>query len=218
MIGRTMKKTPKIIGQFPLGKFYVAVSGGSDSLALLHIAAQLAPTRPIIFHYNHGDENANIEEQFVRSHAEKYGFDITVVSYLGEPKPTCKSPKEFFRENRYGAIDRLNAPVLIGHTLDDVVENYLFTFLRGGEGYFIPHTRKLCMRPLLLASKEDCANYLSRRGIQWLEDPTNSDCRYTRNLIRHKLMPVAREVNPGFKKVVKRKFEEKLKESGLISS
>ncbi|HET8687112.1 MAG TPA: tRNA lysidine(34) synthetase TilS [Methanosarcina sp.] len=206
----------KFIGDLPNRNYFVAVSGGSDSIALLHMAAKLTKEKPIIFHYNHGDENADIEEQFVRNHAAKYGFEIIVDRYEGDPKPTCKSPKEFFREHRYAAIDRLNSPILIGHTLDDVVENYLFTFLRGGEGYFIPYSRKLCVRPLLTNTKQDCVDFLSKNGIQWLEDPTNSDCRYTRNYIRHKLLPSVKEVNPGFRKVVKRKLIEKLTKDGVL--
>lgn len=206
----------KLIGKIPNGKIYVAVSGGSDSIALLHRVSKYREEKPIVFHYNHGDENADAEEQFVIHHATKHGFEYVIARYEGEPKPTCKSPKEFFRENRYAAIDRLNAPVLIGHTLDDVVENYLFTFLRGGEGFFIPYSRKLCIRPLLTSTKQDCVDFLSKNGLQWIEDPTNSDCRYTRNYIRHKLIPSVKEVNPGFRKVVKRKLIEKLTKDGII--
>jgi len=195
-------------------EIYVACSGGSDSLALLHFAADQG-FDPIIFYFGHGDEVQEAEEQFLLEHAEKYNFRLWFDSN-DEVKPTCKSPKEFYREKRYEAISKVPGQVLLGHTLDDVAEGFLFYMMRCGEGHLIPYQRDNCVRPLLLNTKQDCIDYLKKKGIEWFEDPTNEDRKYTRNLIRHDMMPLVHQVNPGFKKVVRRKLMEKLKREEIL--
>jgi tRNA(Ile)-lysidine synthase len=205
----------KFVSQIQRQDVYVACSGGADSLALLHFARQKG-LNPVLWHFNHADENASAEESFCVNHAKEYGFSVMIDRYTGPVKPLRKSPKEFYRDIRYEAMQKLNKTVLIGHTLDDVVEGYLFSFLRYGEGYMIPYQRDNAIRPFLLNTKEDCTEFLQKKNIYWYEDPTNTDVRYTRNLIRHELLPIVSGVNPGFRKVVKRKFIQKLQNDKIL--
>lgn len=196
-------------------KVYIACSGGSDSLSLLHYTKQQG-YNPVIAFFDHNDEVSQMEEKFIKEHAEKYGFEL-LIGKTDEIKPTCKSPKEFHRENRYKWLDSLlDAPILIGHTLDDVAEGFLFYTIRCGEGYMIPYQRNNCFRPFLLNTKKECVDFLLTKGIDWFEDPSNENKKYTRNLIRHEMMPIVAQVNPGFRKVVKRKLEAKLKRDSII--
>ena len=194
---------------------FVACSGGSDSLALLHLCLRKG-YNPCMWYFNHGDAIAEEEENFCVEHSKLYNVPILIDRYSGPSKPVRKSPKEFYRDMRYAAMQRLKGAVVIGHNLDDVVESYLFSFLRNGEGYFIPYQRDNATRPLLLNTKQEGVDFLTRNQINWFEDPTNKDTKFTRNLIRHDMLPVVNEVNPGFRKVVKRKLEQKLKQEGFL--
>jgi tRNA(Ile)-lysidine synthase len=194
---------------------YVACSGGSDSLALLHLCVKKG-YKPCMWYFNHADEIAEEEEAFCVEHSKLFSIPIHIDRYKGAPKPLRKSPKEFYRDMRYEALQKLQGHVMIGHNLDDVVEGYLFSFLRNGEGYFIPYKRDNATRPLLLSTKQEGIDFLVKNQITWFEDPTNKDTKFTRNLIRHDMMPVVNEVNPGFRKVVKRKLEQKLKQEGFL--
>lgn len=198
----------------PYTDIWVACSGGADSLALLHFARDQG-LNPKIAYFGHGDDIQEAEEAFLKDHANKYGF-VGIDEFLTEEKPTCKSPKEFYREKRYEFLSSISGIVLLGHTLDDVAEGFLFYMMRCGEGHLIPYQRDNCVRPFLLNTKQDCIDYLKKKGIQWFEDPTNEDRKYTRNLIRHDMMPLVNQVNPGFKKVVRRKLLEKLKREEVL--
>lgn len=195
---------------------YVACSGGSDSLALLHYTRMIG-LDPTIAFFNHGDSVGDEEYEFLHDHAIQHGFDFVMDGVL-ETKPLCKkSPKEFHRENRYAWLDTLvDKPILVGHTLDDVAEGFLFYMIRNGEGHLIPYQRGNCYRPFLLNTKKECQDFLRKKGIRWFEDPTNLETKYTRNFIRHEMIPLVHQVNPGFNKVVKRKLVAKLTLEGVL--
>jgi tRNA(Ile)-lysidine synthase len=204
----------KFIRDIPLGKIFVACSGGADSLALLHYARSQG-LDPEIAYFGHGDDVQKDEHHFFMNHIIEHNFKFTMMSNH-EVKPNCKSPKEFYREKRYAFLSSLNGTVLLGHTLDDVAEGFLFYTIRCGEGHLIPYQRDNCIRPFLLNTKQDCIDFLQKIGVQWFEDPTNEDRKFTRNLIRHDMMPLVNQVNPGFKKVVRRKLIEKLKREEIL--
>lgn len=207
-------KFVKPILNYPNSSLFVACSGGADSLALLHFARDQG-LDPDIVYFGHGDEIQQQEEAFLVEHARKYQFAM-FTDNTTDVKPNCKSPKEFYREKRYEFLSKLDGQILLGHTLDDVAEGFLFYAMRCGEGHLIPYQRDNCIRPFLLNTKQDCIDYLNKKGIEWFEDPTNDDRKYTRNLIRHDMMPLVNKVNPGFKKVVRRKLLEKLKREEIV--
>jgi tRNA(Ile)-lysidine synthase len=175
----------------------VAVSGGPDSLALLDL---LVFTRDqhrlslLVAHVDHGVAPESVEVvDRVRSAANGYGlpFDVTTLALgAGASETEC-------REHRHRALEdsRLAhgaAYVMLGHSLDDQVETVLMRVLHGsgpaGLAGMAPVAGSL-IRPLLSFRREELAQYLLERGIEWWDDPANRESRHVRSWLRHELMP-----------------------------
>lgn len=188
----------------------VAVSGGADSVCLLHILLELAPQWDLclsVLHLNHGlrGEESRQDEQFVRELAARLGLPATIravdvaASSDNLEQAARHARLAFFREQlAAGALAR----IATGHTGNDQAETVLFRFLRGSGGSGLaairPVTSDGLVRPLLDAGRAEVEQYLRDRGIPWREDSTNSSLQFARNRIRHQLLPqLAREWNPA---------------------
>jgi tRNA(Ile)-lysidine synthase len=189
----------------------LAVSGGADSVALLRVMAALkrrGDGRLAVAHFNHqlrGAESA-ADESLVVEAAARLGLQ----AYVGHAiSSQASSSEESTRTARYEFLERLAGDVgaryvVTAHTADDQAETVLHRILRGtGIGGLsgIPRTRQLgaatLIRPLLGFSRCDLAAYLADLGQAFRQDASNADLRYTRNRIRHELLPqLAEQYNP----------------------
>ncbi len=188
----------------------VAVSGGADSVCLLHVLVELAPRwnlRLRVLHFDHrlrGEESRQ-DARFVKALAARLGLpfearaeDVAAAADNLE-QAARHARRRFFREAiEAGRVDR----VALGHTRNDQAETVLFRFLRGsgtaGLAGMRPVTRDGFVRPLLEVTRGQVEEYLRSRGIQWREDASNRDLRFARNRIRHQLLPaLAGEWNPA---------------------
>jgi len=187
----------------------VAVSGGPDSVCLLHVLRELAPRwdlRLTVLHLDHElrGEESRADAEFVRDLAAAMGLPFVLETGLRrEPGDNLEQAArearlEFFRRVRQvGTVDC----VATGHTRSDQAETVLFRFLRGsgtaGLAGIRPVTTEGIVRPLLEAGRGDVEEFLRARGVAWREDASNESARFARNRIRHELMPqLAREWNP----------------------
>jgi len=185
----------------------VAVSGGADSMCLLHVLVELRARWNVelhVLHVNHGlrGEASDMDERFVAGAAEALGLPLHVRGVaVPEGENLEQAAREarlgFFRDMR-GLVDR----VATGHTLSDQAETVLFRFLRGagtaGLAGVLPVTEDGLMRPLLFVSREEVERYLMERGIGWRTDETNLERDFARNRIRLDLLPLLkRTYNPG---------------------
>jgi tRNA(Ile)-lysidine synthase len=198
----------------PGARIGVAVSGGADSVCLLHILLELAPRwdlRLTVLHLNHNLRGAesDADEQFVRELAARLDLPVIVESWRRKQEGLVPRPnlEEAAREARLaffsqsiasGAVDR----VALGHTRSDQAETVLFRFLRGagtaGLSGIRPVTLTGIVRPLLHMDRAEVEAYLRERGIAWREDSSNASPQFARNRIRHDLLPfLAREWNPA---------------------
>jgi tRNA(Ile)-lysidine synthase len=188
----------------------VAVSGGADSVCLLHVLRELpAPWNLplVVLHVNHELRGAESEsdEHFVRSLAARLGLECLVrrapVAGTGDnlEQAARRARLEFFRETlTSGTVDR----VALGHTRSDQAETVLFRFLRGsgttGLAAIRPVTADGLVRPLIEVDRAGVTSWLEERGIGWREDSTNASPEFARNRIRHRLLPqLADEWNPA---------------------
>jgi tRNA(Ile)-lysidine synthase len=188
----------------------VAVSGGADSVCLLHVLAELAPRwdlRLRVLHLNHNlrGEESRGDAVFVRQMAVKLGLPLTAcdadfTASAGNLEQAAREARlAFFGERMAaGEVDR----VALGHTRSDQAETVLFRFLRGsgtaGLAGIRPVTRGGLVRPLLDVDRAEVVAFLQDRGIGWREDSSNAETRFARNRIRHELLPqLVREWNPG---------------------
>ncbi len=205
----------------PGEKIGIAVSGGADSVALLHCLFELAPSRKwtlVVLHLNHclrGAESAG-DAAFVRELATALALPcrmgrIEVKQLAAE---TGDNLEQAARRARYeflgGFIESGEVgKVALGHTLSDQAETVLFRLLRGtgttGLAGIRPVTGDGFLRPLIEVDRTDVLEYLRSRGIEWREDSSNSDPRYDRNRIRHTLLPLLRrEWNPALPEILAR--------------
>ena len=187
----------------------VAVSGGADSVCLLHVLIEIANRWDLklqVLHVNHalrGEESLQ-DEAFVQDLAARLGLSCRVcagaIPTSGNVEQLARRARlDFFRSAiAEGALDCIAA----GHTRTDQAETVLFRFLRGagtaGLAGIRPVTSDGVVRPLLVVDRAEVEQFLRSRGIAWREDSTNSSRRFARNRIRHELLPqLARDWNPA---------------------
>jgi tRNA(Ile)-lysidine synthase len=187
----------------------VAVSGGPDSLALLHLLARLRPSTGISLvaaHLDHGfrPEGA-AEAAFVRARAEEWKVPF-VGGRVDVPRLVAKSrgPQDAARQARYAFLarvaDEAGAEIIaVGHTADDQAETVLMHLLRGtGAGGLagMAAVAGRVVRPMLEAWRAQVEAYCRHHVLEPLRDPSNADPKYLRNRIRAELLPVLEGYNP----------------------
>jgi len=195
----------------PDARVAVAVSGGPDSVCLLHVLRELAPhlgvTVAAVAHFNHKlrGEAAEEDERFVGAMAAEMGVpfhraEAEVSASAGNLEQAARRARRgfFFELMRGGVADR----VALGHTRDDQAETVLFRLLRGsglaGLAGIYPVTADGFVRPLIDSTRNEVEGFLRSRGIPSRFDATNRDPRFARNRIRHGLLPKLRdEWNPN---------------------
>lgn len=186
-------------------KLFVACSGGVDSVA---IATILCEWRDVtLLHFSHHDHAADHELKVVARLADK--LNVKLLTGRQENKQQNGNNEAQWRNERYKWFHSLDGPVATGHTLDDAVEWYLMTCLRG-RGEFMPINNRNVFRPFLTTSKQDLCDYAVSKELEWYEDHTNSDVEFSlRNKVRKCLVPMALLCEPGLRSMVKRRLIEK---------
>lgn len=188
-----------------------AVSGGADSMCLLHYLHTHAKAGGYVLHAAHFDHNLRGEEshrdaRFVEDYCQKQGipFHLGSGDVQGEACRRGLGTEETARELRYdflqAAARALNCErIATAHNADDNAETLLLHLVRGSglQGLTgIPPRRGELVRPLLTTPRAEIERYNAENGVPHVEDSTNGDTAYARNKLRHQVMPVLRELNP----------------------
>jgi tRNA(Ile)-lysidine synthase len=188
----------------PDARVVVAVSGGPDSVCLLHVLRELKIRVAGVAHVNHQlrGEASDADERFVADLTRAMGLRFhsrAAPCVAGNLEQTARlARREFFDDLvRRGLADR----IALGHTRDDQAETVLFRMLRGsglaGLAGILPVTAEGLVRPLLGVTRGEVETFLRERSIPWREDSSNRDQRFSRNRIRHELLPrLKQEWNP----------------------
>lgn len=191
---------------YPLPKkLTIAFSGGVDSVAVTDFLSRKHEVSCAFFH--HDTVNSEKAFSFVTEFCKKRNLPLSV-GMLTNKKHKSQSLEEFWRDERYKFLENFDT-VVTGHHLDDVVETYVWSSMHG-TGKLIPTTRNNVVRPFLTTRKSEFVNWCLRKNIAWCDDLSNNDTKYTRNLIRHELLPIALKVNPGLHTTVKKLVEKNL--------
>ncbi len=204
----------------PEDKIVVAVSGGADSVCLLHLFLKAGFLSSLhVAHLNHGFREASAQEaDFVENLCQSWGVPCTVAKR--NVLETCKamrlSKQEGARFVRYAFLHEVAEAcgatfIALGHTADDQVETILINTLRGaGAGGLrgIVKARDdgghVIIRPMLAITRKEIITELRDTKISFVEDPSNQDRRYLRNRIRHELIPKLAEYNPRIRETLLR--------------
>ncbi|MGD9906808.1 MAG: tRNA lysidine(34) synthetase TilS [Vicinamibacterales bacterium] len=198
----------------------VAVSGGGDSVALVHLLAELASRGELILaglaHLNHQlRPTADRDEALCRALAVRHGVPIDVArrDVAGAARALRRSAEAVGRDLRYALFEEVRLRraadvVAVAHSRDDQAETVLLRLLRGtgprGLRGMRPR-RDGVVRPLLACSRGELRRYLAARGAEWAEDETNADCTVPRNRVRHQLLPLlVRDYQPATPRLLAR--------------
>lgn len=189
----------------------VGLSGGADSVCLLHVLSVLKDEynlNLVASHINHGirGEEAERDALFSKAFSESLGvsFKMIKVDCIGEAKKTGETVEETGRRLRYEFWNLLcedkNTVIATAHNSNDNAETVIFNITRGSAlsgAKGIPPKRDNIIRPLILCTREEIEGYCKENNLSFVTDSTNLTVDYTRNRIRHNILPELEKVNSG---------------------
>lgn len=211
----------------PVVNVGVALSGGGDSVALLHAAVSLAKKRGFkvfALHVNHGlRPEAKEESEFCQKICETLNVrfsrvDLDAGQFNGNLHDAA-------RRARYQALEKMTTQhgidlVLTAHTLDDQAETVIQRILRGTGPTGLAGIQErhgIFARPWLRVSRAEIRSYLTESGFDWCEDSSNQDPRYMRTQIRHRILPLLSEIGGrGVTKALGRLAQLSLQERAIL--
>lgn len=202
----------------PSAKIIVGVSGGPDSLALLHLLRRLCGSEWLVAaHVQHGlRPSALAEAEFVKNTAAAWSIPyverhVDVAQFARQSGMTIEEAGRYARYRFFAETARQYGAeaVAVGHNADDQAETVLMNLLRGSGlaglggmrpvGQVLDTEELILLRPLLQTSRADIEAYCAANQLQPREDESNADVSYHRNRIRHQLLPLLRAFNPQIK-------------------
>ena len=198
-------------------KKILAVSGGIDSVVLLHL---LKDEAPIVAHFDHGIRtNSSEDAKFVEKLAVEYGLKFEQKRMeLGE-----KCSEATARAERYrflsGLAEKYGGVICVAHHADDVIESIAINLLRGtGWRGLAPMNSNAIVRPLLKWRKRDIYRYAAENNLSFRQDQTNTEGNYLRNIIREKLILLPEETKNRLLEVYEKQSNLYSECEGLLQS
>ena len=197
MIVRNKRELERLIAD-DIARLVVALSGGADSVALLHWLVHSQVGVPVVaIHINHGlQKEASEWQKFCEDLCDLLGVEIRSVSVKVDTKGSIE---ENARLARYAAFEEFLRPrdlLLLAHHMDDQLETVLLNLFRGSEVFGVqgmPVKRAIAgvklFRPLLETRRHEILSYCRKNKLSWVEDNTNMDLGMDRNFLRHELLP-----------------------------
>ena len=188
-------------------KLLIAISGGIDSVVLAHLCSQLNLNFSLCHcNFNLRGQESDDDEAFVTSLAKTLKTPVYTTSFETEKYATKNkvSIQVAARDLRYTWFYKLLDAnqydyVLTAHNTNDNLETFIINLTRGSglEGFKgIPPVNQKSVRPLLAFSRDDITLFAIKNGIVWREDRSNASIKYVRNKVRHKVIPILKELNP----------------------
>jgi len=186
----------KLQGKIPR-TVVLACSGGVDSMAALDFLRK--NHQVTVAYFNHKTEHGIKAGNWLREQCRTKYLDVRYREHTLEgncPKDTSK--EEWWRNERYNWLTSsfYGQDVITVHHLDDCVETWIWSSMHG-QGKIIPYRHHNVIRPFRLTRKRDLEMWANLNNVEYLEDDSNKDTCYTRNYIRHEMMPHVLKVNPG---------------------
>ena len=223
-------------------RIIAAYSGGKDSTALVEVLTRLKKTsyKHVIesvtaVHVHHGlSKMADAWVEHAREQCARWGIDLRVERVYVPPHSSC-GPEAAARQARYKALMKVAAElradaILTAHHLDDRIETFLIQWIRGagpeGLSAISPvrmlesagvETELVLARPWLEVSSAEIAAFLRRTRLKWVEDDSNADTRFLRNLIRNEILPPLDAARPGWRTAAARSITLVAQSADILS-
>jgi tRNA(Ile)-lysidine synthase len=201
---RTDERIARAIEALPPGRYLLAVSGGRDSMTLLHAFASRRDDAVAVATFDHGTGPAAQEAaRLVAREAARR--DIRFVSE--RRRGALAATEQAWRVARWaflrGAAHELRATVVTAHTRDDQLETVVMRALRdprhtGARGLAAMYAPSRVARPFLDLTRTELSAYARSSGVRFFDDPTNASRAYLRNRVRLDLLPALERAHPGF--------------------
>ncbi len=200
-------------------KLLLAISGGIDSMVMMHLFNELGNFPFAIVHCNFQlrGEESDKDQNFVRNMAEQNYKEFYTINFDTKQFALKNriSIQMAARELRYKWFLKLAKAhqfdrIAIAHNQDDIAETMIINLVRGTgiKGLTgIKPISGVTIRPLLFASRLEIENYAEQHAINFREDSSNAEVKYKRNLIRHKIMPLLQELNPSIRQTLSQETE-----------
>jgi tRNA(Ile)-lysidine synthase len=205
------------------------LSGGADSVALLHALATRGRLRVIAAHLDHGLRPGSREDAaFCRRLCRALGvpFRSARADVRARAARDGGGLEEAARDERRAFLEKVRAAegadaILLAHTRDDQAETVLLRLLRGSGSAGLGAMRARAgavLRPMLRVSRADVLDHLSAHGLQWREDPSNADAAILRNRVRHELIPyLEARFNPAVRDALARAASVLAEEADVLA-
>ncbi|MFZ2539508.1 MAG: tRNA lysidine(34) synthetase TilS [Oscillospiraceae bacterium] len=215
-----MIQIDKAINDFDMlknsGKIIVGLSGGADSVTLIHYLKYCLNREVVACHINHnlrGEESLR-DMQFVVEFCKTHDIplfikDTDVKGYSAKNSVTIEEAGRAIRYDFFGEtlLSQKADYIATAHTLSDNAETVLLNLTRGtGLGGLcgIPPVRGMIIRPLIYCTRQDIENYCEKNNLEYVVDSTNKDSNYSRNNIRNNVIPVLKQINESFETAILR--------------
>lgn len=206
------------------GKYIVAVSGGVDSITLLHLLKDIPDIKLLVVHINHGirpADQSKLDEDLIISLCQEWNIELD----LAKLELGADASEDLARNKRHEYLQqalkgRHYNKIITAHHKDDVIETMIINLLRGTgrKGLSSLKDDEIYKRPLINFSKEEIKKYAKTQKFKWNEDLTNKDQTILRNYIRLTLLPQACAKNQSFPDDFFKTYKEMLKINQAIDS
>jgi tRNA(Ile)-lysidine synthase len=210
-------------------RILIGLSGGVDSVVLLHLLLQLAPKfswQLSALHVHHGiSPNADAWVKFCTELCASYHIPLVIEHVDIAPLREQQGIEASARKLRHAAFAKLPCDVVaLAHHADDQSETLLLQLLRGAGARgasAMPLFAKRdalpnLLRPLLHCSRQEILDYAAAHQLQWIEDESNADDSYPRNFIRHRVLPLLGEKFPAYRDTLARSAQHFAEASSLL--
>jgi tRNA(Ile)-lysidine synthase len=189
------------------------ISGGADSIALLHLLHASGYKNIVVAHVDHGLRRTSKKDaELVEKYSEKFGyiFELTKIDLKTSARKNRMGIEEAGRKARYEFFRKLkreyNAKIILtAHHADDNIETMFLNLIRGAGVQGLSGLKLLTedvLRPLLNAEKRELISHCRKHRLKFNEDITNKDTEYARNFVRHEIIPKVKKLNPNFKETL----------------
>lgn len=189
-----------ILGNLPQKECWLACSGGVDSMFAAKFLANQGKRKVNLVFVNHNTETSAKAENFLLDFTNLFPEYSLFRHTIAKEKPHDESWEEFWRKERIKVFCKYPT-IITAHHLDDAVETYIWRMLHGRLD-IISYKCGNIIRPFLLNEKQKLIDFATRHDVPYIQDESNNDVSFTRNRIRHCVLPEIKKLDGNIYKTV----------------